>query len=223
VSRSLPLFPLPLVLFPGAVQPLHIFEARYQRMLADCLAGDREFGILCRPRQLAENEIASGTVGCIAHIESTQPLGDGRSNIMVMGTARFIFCQFIDDDAPYHMGLVDVLEEPEMAPGPLTPLATRVRDAFSRVGHAAREMQDDPSPLPELPDDPSMLSFAVAQYIDLDLADKQRLLTAMAVDERLRQLDAILSPLVGELEERAQVHGRAKGNGKGYGEIAPGP
>jgi Lon protease-like protein len=192
-------------------------------MLADCLAGDREFGILCRPRNIAENEIPTGTVGCIAHIESTQPLGDGRSNIMVMGTARFIFRTFVADAAPYHIGLVDLIDEPEVASEPLTPLATRVRDAFARVGHAARTMQDDPSPLPELPADPSMLSFAVAQYIDLDLADKQRLLTAMAADERLRQLDVLLSPLVGELEERAQVHGRAKGNGKGHGEIAPGP
>lgn len=192
-------------------------------MLADCLAGDHEFGVLCRPRNIAENEIPTGTVGCIAHIESTQPLGDGRSNIMVMGTTRFIFRTFIADAAPYHIGLIDLIDEPEVSTDPLTALATRVRDAFARVGHAARTMQDDASPLPELPDDPSLLSFAVAQYIDLDLADKQRLLTAMGPDERLRQLDVLLSPLVGELEQRAQVHGRAKGNGKGQGEIAPGP
>ena len=192
-------------------------------MLADCLAGDREFGIVCRPQSMAETEIPPGTVGCIAHIESTQPLGDGRANIMVMGTARFVFREFVADAAPYRIGLVDPIDEPDITASQLSPLAARVREAFTRVGQAARTMQDDASPLPELPDDPSMLSFAVAQYIDLDLADKQRLLTAMAADERLRQLDRLLSPLVGELEERAQVHGRAKGNGKGHGEIATGP
>ena len=45
MPRDLPIFPLPLVLFPGAVQPLHIFEPRYRRLLADSLAGDRRFGI----------------------------------------------------------------------------------------------------------------------------------------------------------------------------------
>ena len=45
----LPLFPLPLVLFPGAHRPLHIYEPRYRTMLADCLAGDRSFGVLFRP------------------------------------------------------------------------------------------------------------------------------------------------------------------------------
>lgn len=192
-------------------------------MLADCLAGDREFGVLCRLRELAETEIPEGTIGCVAHVESTQPLGDGRSNIMVMGTERFVFRQYIADDTPYLMGLVDTVAEPVTAPEVLTALAGKVRGAFARVGRAAREMQDDPSPLPELPDDPSMLSFAVAQYIDLELPDKQRLLTALAADERLQQLDALLSPLVGELEERAHVHGRAKSNGKGHGQIAPGP
>ena len=41
----LPLFPLSVVLFPGNPLPLHIFEPRYRRMLADCLAADRRFGI----------------------------------------------------------------------------------------------------------------------------------------------------------------------------------
>src|SRR2546425_10785315 len=45
MSRELPIFPLPLVLFPGTIQPLHVFEPRYRRLLADCLAGDKRFGI----------------------------------------------------------------------------------------------------------------------------------------------------------------------------------
>ena len=36
-ERSLPLFPLNTVLFPGATMPLQIFEERYRRMLQDCL------------------------------------------------------------------------------------------------------------------------------------------------------------------------------------------
>ncbi len=39
--RELPLFPLPVVLFPGMPMPLHIFEDRYRQMLADVRAGNR--------------------------------------------------------------------------------------------------------------------------------------------------------------------------------------
>src|SRR5438067_1022363 len=45
MARELPIFPLPIVLFPGAPQSLHIFEPRYRRLLSDCLAADRRFGI----------------------------------------------------------------------------------------------------------------------------------------------------------------------------------
>src|SRR2546422_2245175 len=52
MARELPIFPLPLVLFPGAPQPLHIFEPRYRQLLADCLAADRRFRVayLAPPR-----------------------------------------------------------------------------------------------------------------------------------------------------------------------------
>ncbi|NIP60092.1 MAG: ATP-dependent protease, partial [Gemmatimonadetes bacterium] len=40
-TRRLPLFPLPVVLFPGEAMPLHIFELRYRSMVDDCLAADR--------------------------------------------------------------------------------------------------------------------------------------------------------------------------------------
>ena len=41
-----PLFPLPIVLLPSEVVPLHIFEERYKAMIAECLDEQREFGIV---------------------------------------------------------------------------------------------------------------------------------------------------------------------------------
>ena len=40
-ERLLPLFPLPLVLFPGVPLPLHIFEPRYRKLTKDVLEGDK--------------------------------------------------------------------------------------------------------------------------------------------------------------------------------------
>ena len=44
--RRLPLFPLDVVLFPGELLPLHIFEPRYRRMVARCLETDHRFGLI---------------------------------------------------------------------------------------------------------------------------------------------------------------------------------
>jgi Lon protease-like protein len=219
VSRVIPLFPLPLVLFPKAVQPLHIFEPRYRQMLADCLGRDREFGIICRPAGSSEQDIPAGTVGCLARVESTQPLGDGRSNIMVMGTERFAFLEFTNAGTPYHSARVEPVTDEPVSAGVLEPLAARVRAAFLRAGRAARSMQDDTSPLPELPEDPAEMSFAVAQYLDLELSTRQQLLSSRSADDRLHQLEFTLTPLIDGLEAGAQVHERAKTNGRGHGPL----
>lgn len=214
-TRRLPLFPLPLVLFPRAPQPLHIFEPRYRRLLADVLDSTREFGMILRTADTAERAIAPGTVGCVAFVESAQSLPDGRSNLLVSGRERFTLQRFVDDEAPYHIGEVEPftdLEEPAEAS---REIAQRVRDIFQRVGRAVRTMQDDRTPLPELPDDPALLSFAVAQHVELTLGDKQELLASPSPNARLHRLAQILSPFVDSVELRAMVHERARGNGHG--------
>ena len=219
MSRVIPLFPLPLVLFPRAVQPLHIFEQRYRELLSDCLAGDKEFGVICRPSGVNEEDLEVGSVGCVAHVESTQPLGDGRSNIMVMGTDRFAFLGFAAADTLYRSARVEPVTDVPATPDVVEPLAREVRDVFLRAGRAARTMQDDGTPLPELPDDPSQLSFAVAQYVDLELAERQRLLSSRSAEERLRMLATTLAPLISNLERGADVHERARTNGHGHGPL----
>jgi len=211
----LPIFPLPLVLLPGAVQPLHIFEPRYRQLLGDCLAGSRSFGIICRTPDVAERELPAGTAGCVAHVDTVQALPDGRSNIMVTGQTRFTLEQFVEDGAPYHVALVTPFDDADESEEAMVPLADRLRALFARVGRSARTIQDDTTPLPELPAAPSALSFAIGQYIDLDLEAKQRLLATTSPHDRLRQLDRVLAPIVESVEHRARIHTRAKQNGHG--------
>ncbi len=70
----LPLFPLTTVLFPGAPMPLHIFEPRYRQMLADCLEGDRRFGLVPGAAGGAGGEsAASPTSGWPSHWPTAGP------------------------------------------------------------------------------------------------------------------------------------------------------
>jgi Lon protease-like protein len=215
-ERLLPLFPLPLVLFPGVPLPLHIFEPRYREMLADCLAGDRRFGIVFAPEDDTDGP-QRGAVGCIAVIQNTETLPDGRSNIIVVGDDRFAIARLVAGVRPYLLGEVVIYGDVEEAPEPLVSLARQLREVFERVGRAARALADDRDPLPALPDDPAALSFTIASLIDLDPAGRQRLLASRSPLARLRELDALLSPAVDMLESRAVIHARAKTNGHGTG------
>ena len=213
--RLLPLFPLPVVLFPGVPLPLHIFEPRYRTMLADCMEGDRRFGILYHPDDADELALEPGHVGCVAHVESAQPMPDGRSNIIVTGEERFALARFVPSTHPYHVGEVrDYGDEPGSSPD-LSDLAAQVRATFERVGRAARTISDDPDPLPSLPDDAALLSFTIASMIDLDVRARQQLLVSRSPAGRLREVGALLTTAVNALESRAALHTRAKSNGNG--------
>lgn len=215
--RRIPLFPLPVVLFPGAPLPLHIFEARYRRMLADCLSGDRRFGLIFRPDDVAERALPSGHVGCVARVESAEGLPDGRSNVLVVGEERFALERFVASDTPYHVALVAPFEDETSGAdeAEAAAVAERVRELFARVGRAARTLADEREALPPLPEDPGLLSFAVAGLIDLDAPRRQRILASRSPAGRLRDLESLLGAALGTLEQRAEVHARAKSNGHG--------
>lgn len=212
--ENLPLFPLPLVLFPGTAIPLHIFEPRYRAMLSDCITGDKRFGVVRLPEGVPEIDIAPGTVGCVAEILETESLPDGNSNIIVRGLERFTFDHFVASPHDYHVCRASEFDDQFEIGDELEALAAHVREVFQRVGRAARTLSDDPEPLPQLPDDPAIVSFAIGAMIDIDLDTRQALLASSSPLERLRRLDALLSAALGSIVTRAQVHTLAKSNGR---------
>jgi Lon protease-like protein len=210
MSRELPIFPLPLVLFPGATQPLHIFEPRYRRLLSDCLDGDRRFGIAyVSPDAGTDPAPAPGDVGCIAHILTTQALPDGRADILTTGEQRFVLLEWLPTDRPYRMARVEAFSDETSEPAESEGLALNVRRDFLRVTEA---LEQDP---PELPVDPEALSFRVAAALELEPPGKVALLGIRSTTVRLRRLAALLQPLAADAERRAEVRHRAKRNGKG--------
>src|SRR6185369_4183884 len=90
---DLPLFPLPgVVLLPSVMMPLRIFEPRYVKMLSDVMAGDKQCIAMA---QLKEKSFDSTqerpevhTVVGLGEIWSTRELGDGSSQILLLGRAR---------------------------------------------------------------------------------------------------------------------------------------
>ena len=206
--RELPIFPLPIVLFPGATQPLHIFEPRYRNLLADCLDRDRRFGIAYVAPDKASDP-APGDVGCIAHILTTQFLPDGRSDILTTGEQRFVLVEWLATDRPYRMARVEeFVDEPGEA-AESEELAINVRRDFLRVMEA---LEQDP---PELPIDPEALSFRVAATLELEAPGKVALLAIRSTTVRLRRLAAVLQPLAADAERRAAIRHHARSNGKG--------
>ncbi|PYP17147.1 MAG: ATP-dependent protease [Gemmatimonadetes bacterium] len=218
MARELPIFPLPIVLFPGTPQPLHIFEPRYRQLLADCLAADRRFGIAYVP---AEHEVGSeplpdrGDVGCVALIQNTQGLPDGRSNILTVGERRFVLIDWVGSDRPYRLARVEEFDDEPVEPTETVSLAGDVREGFRQLAEALGILTGREDDEIELAADPQLLSFQVAASLELAPEAKRALLALRSTTARLRQLATLVRPLAADAERRAAVRQRAKGNGRG--------
>lgn len=214
--RELPLFPLPLVLFPGVPLPLHIFEPRYRRMLADVRASNNLFGLsYFEPgASMASERPSPGHVGCAAEVVEVQPAPDGRSNILTVGLVRYRVEAYVEQGDPYLVGRVEFFEDEEDDARLLSKRAREVAEMFSRITRAMRAVNEDRTPSPELPEsEPERLSFLVAAVVEMEADEKQELLEMRSTAERLRRLYGMLAQAVEGYEERARLHGLARGNG----------
>jgi Lon protease-like protein len=191
---------------------LHIFEPRYKRMLADCLAADRRFGII--PTADTSEPLGPGTIGCVAEVRVNQELPDGRSNIVVVGGSRFALSRLLDESLPYLTAMVEAFED-DADSEPSAEDIESLRQLFARYFAALRDLNDT---MPEdltLLDDPVSLSFQVAGGLECDLGVKQRLLAERSTARRIKALILLLPVLTSAVESGIKVHRRAHGNGKG--------
>lgn len=219
--RELPLFPLPVVLFPGVPMPLHIFEDRYRRMLADARAANNLFGLsFFSEIESLGGRPPVGHVGCAAEIAEAQTLEDGRSNILAVGLVRYRVADYADAGEPYLVGRVEFFEDEDEDGELLARGAREVTDIFGRIARAVRALNDDRAALPELSEaDPERLSFLVAAAMEMDNEIRQELLELRSGAERLARLARLLSQVVGNYEGRAEMHKLAKGNGHAKSKI----
>jgi ATP-dependent Lon protease len=213
--KSLPLFPLPLVLLPDEFLPLHIFEDRYRQMLSDVESTNNLFGIVFFNPELADSNLPDvGSIGCIAKIRDVNTLDDGRSNISTIGLSRFFIDEYIDNLEPYSVGEISVFEDFEDNSDELQTLATEVFGLFRRVAKAAHEISGQQQSLPDIPQaEPIQLSFLVAAAFNLPNDLKYELLKTRSTQERLKKLRGILVQAVEQIEESANITKVAKTNG----------
>lgn len=213
--RHLPLFPLPLVLLPNELLPLHIFEPRYRQMLQDIALDKNIFGItFFNPQETYIEKPAIGTVGCAAEVRESQAMPDGRSNIITVGVARYRLNEYIESGDPYLVGDVEFYEDEAEDEIVLNPLADEVFALFRRVALAAHKLGGERGTLPELQrTDPEALSFLVTAAFNLEPELKYQMIETRSTVERLEKLKEILVQTVGKMEESAEISKIAKTNG----------
>lgn len=193
-----PLFPLGLVLLPGELVPLHIFEDRYKLMIGECLDEEREFGIIW----LSDDGLKE--VGCSARITRVlERFDDGRLNILVEGTDPFRLARRIED-LPYPAGDIELLADDAEAD---KDALERARSRYADLVEQVTDSRPEPDALAQLD------AYGMAATLEVAPAAKQSLLELRSESSRLEQLEGLFTEALQRIEMAERAAERASGNG----------
>lgn len=194
----LPLFPLEIVVFPGAPLPLHIFEPRYKEMIGECLSHNRPFGMV----RAKENALSA--IGCSARILTViKKYEDGRLDIAAEGAQRFEIIQVNQERSFLQAEVAFFEDEPSLVSKSAADTVIELHEQLFAVMGQAVEVEQDAA----------HLSFRLAQDLPVDLDFKQTLLEMKSETERIEILTEYYRATIPKIENSLRVRQRASGNG----------
>lgn len=192
------MFPLDLVLFPGAPLPLHIFEPRYKEMITDCLEHKRPFGMVRAQKD------ALAEVGCTAAIiKVKKKYEDGRLDIDAEGRQRFEIIQ-LNQERSFLQGEVLFFDDD---PGTVSDA-----DAKSAL-QLHTQLFDILGQETEITSPNGCSSFQLAHELPVDLDFKQALLEMKSEPQRMETLVEYYKATIPRVEKTLRVRQKASGNG----------
>ena len=195
LPAEIPVFPLPgALLLPEGRLPLNIFEPRYLAMVEDSLGVGRMFGMVqgdpALPRQGGEAQLYR--VGCLGRVSSFAETDDGRLLITLTGVIRYRIATEIGGRRGYRRVLADYTEfAADLDLGAPPPALDR--DALLgalRPYFRARGIEANWDAIEETAD--AMLVTTLSMVCPFDVREKQALLEAPALQDRVRMLIALL-------------------------------
>ncbi len=202
MEKTLSLFPLNLIVYPGEDLNLHIFEPRYRELINECLEEEKTFGI---PAFINNKLPGYGTEMHVTTLHKRYP--DGRMDIKSKGLAVFRLVNFENPVSGklYAGGEVELIEPSDGFSAHATALAERLEQLYGLL-----QIETDYVATTE------NLSYKVAHKVGLSVEQEYDLLTLETEAERqlflIQHLNNVL-PVVSDMErtkQRIRMNGHFK-------------
>lgn len=194
-SLTIPLFPLNIVLMPGIMFPLHIFEERYKKMVNESLETGEKFGIILSKKNGSKAEI--GTFAKVQFLLKTHK--NGEMDIVVIGSKKFTLKDsFYDEDLL--MGNVEVLEDNNFCDEFTISETLNQYKQIQKYFHFGIEtdltMFQDLNPL----------SYFLASKIGMSNTTQQRLLEIHTEKERLEFISQFCVDVLPKIKKESEIY-----------------
>jgi len=201
MTNFIPIFPLGIVVFPGEELNLHIFEERYKKLIAECFADNKPFGI---PVVIDNNLMDFGATVEVAEV--IEIYTDGKMDIRTKGLGIFKMLEIVKEvpDKLYSGAIVTHQENYGGLKKNFMPaVLAGVRDLHQLL-HITKQFKK--------PDD-ELNSYDVAHHAGMNLEEEYELLQLMREDQRQeylkRHLAKVLPVVAGmdALKEKVNLNG----------------
>jgi len=198
-AAALKVFPLPsIVLFPGMMLPLHIFEQRYRELLKDCLQSDKVM-VLAQLEPGWERHYADRPrlrpIACAGIVVWQQAFPDGRYNIIVHGAVRVRILEELAPRKLYREVQARVIPDPVQ----VAPEEEQLRQAVLELSGRLPQPFGDSLLQSAARTRGGSLADAVAAIVVSDVERRQQLLGELDVPQRLRGVLNDVGELIGRL------------------------
>ena len=177
-----------VVLFPKAMMPLRIFEARYRRMLEDVLSGNRMFalaGVRVEDPPSAEGREIPFDVATVGVIRISKKHEDGTSFVLLQGIQR-VRIRAVLQDGPYPMLEVEPMKTQvdDSSLGLRQKLVSQLKRNMKLGGEVTDEIMDFLNPLEDDVAFVNLAAFALCKHT----LRKQAMLEVSSLGKRANML-----------------------------------
>ncbi|MED1674140.1 endopeptidase La [Pallidibacillus thermolactis] len=194
-KRIVPLLPLRgLVVFPTTVMHLDVGRDKSVQALERAMMNEN-YIFLSAQKEVSIDEPTEEEIykmGTLAHVKQMLKLPNGTIRVLVEGLHRGKIEQFIDNDEYYEVE-IQVFGAEEQKDAEVEALERMVLDLFEQYIKISKKISAETFATVQDVEEPSRLADIIASHLPLKLKQKQEVLEAVDIKERLNMIVTILN------------------------------
>ena len=211
--EKLPLLPLvDGILFPKMVIPIVIAQKEYVKMIDGVMAGNRMIGLVAVKTQEKKEHYRGGDlhdIGTISLILKMAKDDEGKIHLMIQGLSRIRVKQIIND-TPILEGLIEAIPESEKKDKEVEGLMANLTKIFQDIVRISPVIPNELGAMSTTIDDPGTLADMITSTINCSLEEKQSVLAAVDIKERLKKTTKLANHQVEVLKLGDKIQSQVK-------------
>jgi ATP-dependent Lon protease len=175
------------VLFPGVVIPITVTRQKSIKLIKKAYQGNRIIGVLAQKNKQAEEPATDDLYrfGTVARIIKMLVLPDGNTTIIIQGKNRFSIKEFLQEE-PYLTASIDLQSDNQLQLNTkeIKALVQSLKDAASKILRLNPEIPQEAQVALDNIHSTAFLIHFLASNLNVDVADKQKILETSSLNER---------------------------------------